>query len=66
MDLKAGDIFYDKDKYKCHIVALLKNEKQPQIVYKYYGKHKQWWHYFVVSEYEFDLYIKHELWTVER
>lgn len=41
---------------KIHIVELIEND---MVVYKYYGKHKQWWHYFVddkatiISRYEF-------------
>lgn len=30
--------------YKIHILAIIDN---CQIVYKWYGKHKQWWHYEV-------------------
>jgi hypothetical protein len=31
---------------KCHIVELIEND---MIVYKWFGKHKRWWHYFVES-----------------
>lgn len=31
-----------QDIYRIHIVAIVENE---MIVYRYYGKHKQWWHY---------------------
>ena len=54
MELKKGKIFYDQDGYKCHVVAILDEENHPQIVYKYYGNHKQWWHYFVISVFRFE------------
>lgn len=31
---------------KAHIVELIEND---MIVYKWFGKRKQWWHYFVES-----------------
>jgi len=30
--------------YKIHICAVIDNE---MVVYRYYGRHKQWWHYVV-------------------
>ena len=47
-----GQIFYQEmglHVYKCRVVALLDKERCPQVVYRYYGKHKQWWHYKVES-----------------
>lgn len=32
--------------YKCHVLAIVDED---MIVYKWYGKHKQWWHYNVES-----------------
>ena len=32
--------------YKIHIVAIVDGN---QIVFKWYGKHKQWWHYQVLQ-----------------
>ena len=40
---------------KAHIVELIEND---MIVYKYFGKHKQWWHYFVQSRSELEHYFK--------
>lgn len=40
---------------KCHIVELIEND---MIVYKYFGKHKQWWHYFVQSRSELEHYFE--------
>ena len=49
--LKVGDVFYKKyDRNKYHIVAIL-DEPEKQIVYKFYGIHKRWWHYDIKSEY---------------
>ncbi|MBW1853069.1 MAG: hypothetical protein JRJ00_00040 [Deltaproteobacteria bacterium] len=61
MDLKVGDCFYEKkyDNYKYHVVAVLKEEEQ--IVIKYYGKRKQWWHYEVKSFYEVDMFFTNGL-----
>lgn len=49
--LKVGDTFYHTQpgfegikEYKCHVLAIVDDE---YIVYKWYGKHKQWWHYQV-------------------
>ena len=58
---KIGDCFYEKRQtYKYHIVAIFISEPdtEPQIVYKYYGKHKQWWHYEVKSVYEFESWLE--------
>jgi hypothetical protein len=55
-NLKEGDIFVDEDGYKCHIITNLKEERQ--IVFKYYGKRKQWWHYFVQSYFWFELRMR--------
>lgn len=43
------EYFYKiKQPYKFHVVEIIKNEKpEPIVIYKYYGKHKQWWHYEV-------------------
>lgn len=30
--------------YKCHVLAIVDKD---YIVYKWYGRHKQWWHYEV-------------------
>ena len=43
--VKVGDVFHDLRRYKCHIVAIVNDDKGTVIVYRYYGKVKQWWHY---------------------
>ena len=56
--LKPGDTFIHKNgpyKYKCHIVVNLPNEPGGRIVWKYFGKHKQWWHFEIESYYWFEL-----------
>jgi hypothetical protein len=40
---------------KVHVVAVIEND---MLVYKYFGKHKQWWHYFVDSRTNIEFYIK--------
>lgn len=40
---------------KIHIVALIEND---MVVYKYYGKHKQWWHYQVKSKDEIEFFVE--------
>lgn len=58
--MNKGDVFYDLRSlrfYKCYVVCELNDEPEPYIVYKYYGKHKQWWHYGIISKYLFKLYM---------
>ena len=52
-NLRPGDIFWDDHGYKCHVVVNLKKEQQ--IVFKFYGKRKQWWHYSVESYFWFEI-----------
>lgn len=53
VSINPGDIFHDvKLKYKHHVVAIL-DEPEKQVVHKYYGKHKQYWHYEIESMYMF-------------
>jgi hypothetical protein len=43
---RAGEIFYKgREPYKYHIVGVLSLAQQ--VIYRYYGKRKQWWHYEV-------------------
>lgn len=54
-DPKIGDFFYMKnDPRKYHVVSILDKEDKPQIVYKYFGVHKQWWHYEIDSVYNYN------------
>ena len=52
MDFKVGDIFYlqkglpDDPLYKCHVLAIVDDDK---VVYKWYGRRKQYWRYEVDS-----------------
>ncbi len=44
--------------YKLHICAIIDEE---YVVYKWYGKHKQWWHYQIEHMYIIDAKIKRAL-----
>jgi hypothetical protein len=50
MDFKVGDHFkinrgLPKDPpHKCHVLAIV---DENYVVFKWYGRHKQWWHYQV-------------------
>lgn len=43
---------------RIHIVELIEND---MIVYKYFGKHKQWWHYKINSSLELNEYYERML-----
>jgi hypothetical protein len=67
--LNIGDIFYVKNGpqiYKKHIVAILKKENEPQIIYKWYGKVKQYWHYEIESVYSFNYAFNIGLYKLNR
>lgn len=50
--MKIGDTFYKKrDDRKYHIVNIFIDKDVELIVYKFFGKHKRWWHY-EIEEYE--------------
>lgn len=57
-NLKQGDTFLDDDGYKCHVVTNLPKEQGGRIVFKYYGKRTQWWHYFLESYFYFELRMR--------
>jgi hypothetical protein len=46
--MNPGDVFYRNlgpgKPYKCHVVAVVDGE---QVVYKWFGRKKKWWHYCV-------------------
>lgn len=47
INFKKGGTFYwpqGENNYKCHIVEMIECN---MVVFKWYGKHKQWWHYEV-------------------
>ena len=54
--LNIGDVFYTRNGviYKKHIVSILDKESEPQIIYKWYGKVRQYWHYEIESVYSFN------------
>jgi len=56
--LKEGDTFIDDQGYKHHVVTNLINESGGQIVSKYFGKYKQWWHYIIESYFWFELRMR--------
>ncbi len=57
-NLKEGDTFVDEDGYKCHVVTNLKKEGGGYIVFKYFGKGKQWWHYFIQPYFWFEIRLR--------
>ncbi|MCP4374006.1 MAG: hypothetical protein GY797_38765 [Deltaproteobacteria bacterium] len=42
--------------YKAHVIGIV-HDQEPLIVYKWYGRHKQWWHYAVDTEYFVDMKV---------
>lgn len=56
-NLSPGDIFWEGDGgYKCHVLVNLKEENQ--IVFKYFGRYKKYWHYEVQSYFWFEIRLK--------
>jgi len=43
--------------YKIHIVSVIDEGYGEQIVYRYFGKHKQWWHYGMDNPMSLSLYV---------
>jgi hypothetical protein len=69
MEIKVGMKFKEKQGYKCHILAIIEDTENPglfskQIVYKYYGKRKQWWHYDIVGFYSFNMRLESGLYEI--
>jgi hypothetical protein len=61
-NLKIGSVFYEiNEDYKYHVINIFKDNDSNIIVFKYYGKHKQWWHYEVIELWKFNMRIKHEI-----
>lgn len=49
---KAGDKLIRNEQrtaYVCHVLAVFEHDGQTHAAIAWYGKHKQWWHYEVVS-----------------
>jgi hypothetical protein len=50
---KVGDTFYLQKGlpmdplYKCHVIGIV---EEYMVVYKWYGKRRQWWHYQIEEE----------------
>lgn len=42
--------------YKCHVITEIDDDR---VAYKWYGKHKQWWHYGVMSKREVSWMLEH-------
>lgn len=66
MEYKAGQIIkarvpFSRTPSKVHIEHVLDIEKYSDklIVYRVYGKHKQYWHYFSCYDFEMDMYVEH-------
>jgi len=58
--MKVGDCFYKYDKpTKYHVVNIFEDNSEIIVVYKYYGKYKQWWHYSVEDMLTIEDQIKH-------
>ena len=52
IDFKEKETYYISQrryKYKIHICSIIDNN---MVVYKFYGKHKQWWHYDILDKFE--------------
>ena len=57
MKFKKGQTYKSRisnRNYKIHIVAVV---DEGMVVYKFYGKHKQWWHYEVKHSDDLEFYI---------
>ena len=55
----GGTYYRRRDSRKYHVIAILDKEDRPQIISKYFGHHKRWWHYEIESlegfKYSFEL-----------
>jgi hypothetical protein len=59
IDFKVGQTYRAKlglKIYKIHILGIFDED---MIAYKYYGKHKQWWHYYITDRAMLEVYIEH-------
>ena len=55
--LKPGHKFH-YDGYLYHVVLPFEDNGEQLYVMKYYGKHKQWWHYEIWSAAEYDIVVE--------
>ena len=51
---------------KCHIVYILKDGDVAIVLYKWYGKHKQYWHYACEPEADVEHCLKLGLYMLNR
>jgi hypothetical protein len=50
---------YHYDKYRYHVVTHFYDKEELFYVVKYYGRYKQWWHYEVISQWQyFEIIVK--------
>lgn len=50
---KAYRVYYDSDVCKAHVLAILPHPTDPNdrlIAFRYYGRHRQYWHYALIEE----------------
>ncbi len=65
-EIKKGLCFYKiKDKRKYHVVEIIK-EPETQVVVKYFGINKKWWHYEIESLYGMELSFETGLYFLKR
>lgn len=61
MNFKVGTTFKYRNgpgrPSKAHVLAIVDGDN---IVFKWYGRHKQWWHYEVRSAYLLESYVVEE------
>jgi len=61
MEFKPGDMHYllwvhgPGKPHKIHILTIV---DEHQVVYKWYGRHKQWWHYEIKRDWLLEMEIK--------
>ena len=52
------EITYRYRGYLYHLVLTFEDNGEKMHIVKYYGKHKQWWHYEVWSDWELEQVLK--------
>ena len=59
MNIKIGGthraLMHSPKPYKIHILAIVDDH---MVVFKYYGRHEQWWHYEILSRHVVENKIK--------
>jgi hypothetical protein len=57
MEIEKGFIFYHNQGgtgYKSYVVDIIKDGEKSLVIWKWYGKHKQWWHYKIENLWGFE------------